>query len=183
MDTLFGLPAHPLLVHIPIVLLPLAAIGVVVMLIRPAWQRRYRWVVLGMGIAGALGATLAAQAGEELETRIVAVEGREAAASWEHHAELGDTARNFALLFMVVLIVFVFVPWWLERKASRSAAPSTSGEQAETKPATKGNMRFVTIAVSALAVLAAVGTVITIVDAGHTGSQSVWEDYVNKTGG
>src|SRR5829696_7293901 len=112
MDTLFGLPAHPLLVHIPIVLLPLAAIGVVVMLIRPSWHNRYRWVVLGMGIAGALGATLAAQPGEELEHRIVAVEGREAASSWEHHADLGETARNFALLFMLVLIVFVFVPWW-----------------------------------------------------------------------
>ncbi len=55
MDTLFGLPAHPLLVHIPIVLLPLAAIGVIVMLIKPEWHRRYRWVVLAMGVVGALG--------------------------------------------------------------------------------------------------------------------------------
>jgi glycine/D-amino acid oxidase-like deaminating enzyme len=177
MDTLFGLPAHPLLVHIPIVLLPLAAIGVVVMLIRPAWHRRYRWVVLGMGIAGALGATLAAQAGEELENRIVAVEGREAAASWEHHANLGETARNFALLFMFVLIVFVFVPWWLERRASRSAS------LIESAAAANRNMRVLTIAVSALVVLAAVGTVVTIVQAGHTGSESVWEDYVKDTGG
>jgi uncharacterized membrane protein len=59
MDTLFGLPAHPLLVHIPIVLLPLAAIGVIVMLIKPAWHRRYRWIVLAMGIVGALGAAFA----------------------------------------------------------------------------------------------------------------------------
>lgn len=179
MDTLFGLPAHPLLVHIPIVLLPLAAIGVVVMLIKPAWHRRYRWVVLGMGIAGALGATLAAQAGEELEGRIIAVEGREAAASWEHHADLGETARNFALLFMIVLIVFVFVPWWLERKAGSTGSLTESGGTATPNR----NMRILTIAVSALAVLAAVGTVVTIVQAGHTGSESVWEDYVNDTGG
>jgi deazaflavin-dependent oxidoreductase (nitroreductase family) len=62
MDTLFGLPAHPFLVHIPIVLLPVAAIGVIAMVIKPAWHRRYRWIVLGTGVAGAIGATLAAQA-------------------------------------------------------------------------------------------------------------------------
>ena len=174
MDTLFGLPAHPLLVHVPIVLLPLAAIGVVVMLIRPSWHRRYRWVVLGLGVAGALGATLAAQAGEELENRVIAVEGREAAGRWHHHAELGDTSRNVALLFLVVLLVFVFLPWWQERRINQvdqdGMAPGRS-------------LRVLAISVSVLAVLTSVGTVVTIVQAGHTGSKSVWDSYVHDTGG
>jgi hypothetical protein len=42
-DTISGLPAHPLLVHIPVVLLPLAALGVVGMALRSSWHRRYRW--------------------------------------------------------------------------------------------------------------------------------------------
>ena len=58
MDTISGLPAHPLLVHVPVVLLPLAAVGVIVMLIRPAWHRRYRWAVLTIGAVGTLGAIL-----------------------------------------------------------------------------------------------------------------------------
>src|SRR6478735_9508703 len=117
MDTLFGLPAHPFLVHIPIVLLPLSAIGVVLMALRPRWHRSYRWVVLAIGTVGVMGAALAASAGEEFEARLVAVEGRRAAASWQHHAELGDTARSVALVYFMVLVLFVFVPWLLERRS------------------------------------------------------------------
>ena len=43
MDNITGLPAHPLLVHIPVVLLPLAAIGVVFLIVRRTWYVRYRW--------------------------------------------------------------------------------------------------------------------------------------------
>jgi hypothetical protein len=102
MDTLFGLPAHPLLVHMPIVLIPLAAIGVVVMLIKPAWHQRYRWVVLGMG-------------------------------------------------------------------RDEATAPSSQ-------------RRILMIAVSGVAALAAVGSVVTVVQAGHTGSETVWEEFVDGTG-
>ena len=81
MKTIFGLPAHPLLVHIPVVLLPLAAVGAVMMAVRPAWNARYRWAVLVLGAVGAVGVVLAADAGQSLQEQIVAVEGREAARS------------------------------------------------------------------------------------------------------
>jgi len=174
MDTLFGLPAHPLLVHIPIVLLPLAAVGVVVMLIKPAWHRRYRWVVLAMGTAGALGAAFAAQAGEALGSRVNAVEGRQAANRWRHHAELGDTSRTVALVFLVVLVVFVFLPWWQERRTSQAGPDGSAPDR---------RLVVLTLAVSALTVLAAIATVVTIVQAGHTGSKSVWDAYVRDNGG
>ncbi len=113
-DILFGLPAHPFLVHVPIVMLPLAAIGVVVMAIRPRWHRRYRWVVLTVAGIGTAGAVLAASAGERLANRLVAAAGAPAARMWRDHAELGDTARNASLVFFMVVAAFVFVPWWLE---------------------------------------------------------------------
>ncbi len=45
MDELFGLPAHPLLVHAAVVLVPLAAIGVVLIAFWPAARARLgsRW--------------------------------------------------------------------------------------------------------------------------------------------
>ncbi len=174
MDTIFGLPAHPLLLHIPIVLIPLAAIGVLVMLIKPSWHRRYRWIVLGMGAAGAIGAVLAAEAGEQLEHRIVAAEGRQAAASWQEHAEAGETARNVALVFLIVLLVFVLLPWWQDRR----------GRNVEAEPVAPSHRdRTIAVTVSVLAAISAVGAVATIVDAGHSGSKSVWESYVNDTEG
>ena len=37
-DKLFGIPAHPLIVHIPVVLVPLAAVGAVLALVVPRWR-------------------------------------------------------------------------------------------------------------------------------------------------
>ncbi|MGB5760306.1 MAG: DUF2231 domain-containing protein [Acidimicrobiales bacterium] len=76
MKSFFGIPAHPLLLHIPAVLLPLAVVGVVFMVIRPTWHQRYRWPVLAIGFIGALGAILATSAGESLAEQITANEGR-----------------------------------------------------------------------------------------------------------
>jgi hypothetical protein len=45
-NTIFGLPAHPLLVHIPVALIPLCAIGAVVIAISPRWRQRIGWVVV-----------------------------------------------------------------------------------------------------------------------------------------
>ena len=46
-DKLFDLPAHPLLIHAPIVLLPIAAIATVVLVVKPAWRARAGWWMVG----------------------------------------------------------------------------------------------------------------------------------------
>jgi hypothetical protein len=186
MDSLFGLPAHPLLVHIPVVLLPLAAVGVVVMAIKPAWHHRYRWAVLAMGVVGAIGAVLAEQAGESFEERIEALEGREAARRWHEHQEQGETARNLALLFGVILIAFVLVPWFLERRRSSAgnavrSATEVSATSAGTATAT-GTVcptleQRLRIGLAVLAILGAAGSVYSIIQAGHSGADAVWSQY------
>jgi hypothetical protein len=162
MRSFFGIPAHPFIVHAPAVLLPLAAIGVVVMVIRPAWHQRYRWAVLAVGLVGTIGAILAADAGESLEEQIVAKEGASAAGGWEDHAQAGETARLFAIIFLVVLLVFVCVPWLMERRADKYP------ERTPSVP------RWVPIVISVLVVGAAAGTVATVVLAGHSGAKAVW---------
>ena len=160
MKTFFGIPAHPLLVHIPAVLLPLAAFGVIIMLIKPAWHERYRWAVLGLGFAGAVGAIFAAQAGESLADRITAKEGAGAAAGWDDHAEAGETARLFAIIFFVVLALYILIPWFLERRAA--------GATPQALP------KWVNLLLAALVVAASAGTVVTVVLAGHSGAKAVW---------
>jgi hypothetical protein len=160
MDTFFGIPAHPLLVHIPAVLLPLAAFGVVLMVIKPAWHRRYRWAVLALGFVGAVGAILAADAGESLEERIVAKEGIAAASGWEDHVEAGETARLFGIIFFLVLAAFVLIPWFIERR------------KAQDRPITLP--KAVSPALAVLVLAASAGTVITVIEAGHSGAKSVW---------
>ncbi len=118
MDTWRGLPAHPLIVHIPVAMLPLAALGVLVMLIRRSWYERYRWAVLLVGAIGTGGAILAASTGEALEHRIREVEGREAVRAIHEHAEAGDLARTMAIVFFVALAAWVIIPWFLDRRAT-----------------------------------------------------------------
>ena len=183
MDKLFGLPAHPLFVHIPIVLLPLAALGVIVMAIKPAWHQRYRWAVLALGTAGTIGVVLAAQAGEQLGKRVNDVQGAKAASIWRHHRNLGETARNFGLLFFVLLAAFVLLPWWMERRAAQTTSGQTT-RASTSAPATNGPRdRWLRIAVTALAIAGAAVSVVTITQAGHSGSDTVWKDYVRSTNG
>jgi uncharacterized membrane protein len=59
-NELFGLPAHPLLVHAAVVLLPLAALATIVVAVVPKTRRHYAPVALVLAIA-ALGAVGLAQ--------------------------------------------------------------------------------------------------------------------------
>lgn len=160
MDTVFGIPAHPLLVHIPTVLLPLAALGVVIMVIKPAWHHRYRWAVLFLGFVGMVGAILAADAGESLAERVEATQGGQAARTWQDHVEAGDTARLFAFIFFVLLAAYVLVPWFARRRASADKPLSMP--------------KFVAPLLAVLVLAGAAGSVITIVLAGHSGAKAVW---------
>lgn len=160
MKTFFGIPAHPLLVHVPAVLLPLAAIGVVMMVVKPVWHDRYRWAVLAIGFVGAIGAILAASAGESLGDRIRATKGR-AAGSWEDHAAAGETARTFAIIFFIVLAAFILVPWYLERRRTQNQSTRMLPKWAST-------------AMAVLVLAGSVGTVVTVVLAGHSGAKAAW---------
>ncbi len=173
MDELFGLPAHPLVVHLPVVLLPLAVVGVAAMLLRPAWYRQFRWPVLAITAVGTLGAIVAANSGESLEERVEDSGGRAVREAIEEHAEAGETARTLAIVFLVAVAAFVVIPWWLERRTRRVTA-------AEAAPvAAPAWLRAVLMAFVALA---AVGSLVTIIDAGHSGADSVWNEVGTDNG-
>ena len=40
-DLINGVPIHPLVVHAVVVLLPLAVLGTIAIVVRPAWRLRY----------------------------------------------------------------------------------------------------------------------------------------------
>ena len=160
MKTFLGIPAHPLLVHVPAVLLPMAALGVIVMVLKPAWHHRYRWAVLGTGFVGTVGAVLAASAGESLGDLIVAKKGQAAADRWDDHVQFGETARLLALVFFVMLALYVLVPWFIERRA------------AEGRPIRAPKWLSPLLAV--LVLVASAASVFTVIQAGHSGAKAVW---------
>ncbi|MUH44892.1 MAG: cytochrome b5 domain-containing protein, partial [Actinobacteria bacterium] len=88
-DTAFGLPLHSLVVHAAVVLVPLAAIGAVVMAFSPRFSRRFGALVVVVAIVGFGSSFIAKESGEALARRV----GLPA-----EHAQLGDLMPVFALL-------------------------------------------------------------------------------------
>ena len=80
-DLVNGLPIHPLVVHAFVVLLPLACLGTIALVVRPAWRRPYGLLVVAVAALSAVLIPVATSSGEALESHV----GEPGA-----HAELGE---------------------------------------------------------------------------------------------
>jgi hypothetical protein len=179
METLFGIPAHPLVVHAPVVLLPLAVIGVLLMMVRRSWYEQLKWPVLAVTAVGTLGAIFAASSGEELEELVEDGESRAALNAIQEHAEAGELARTLAIVFLVAVALYVIVPWFLARRASSTPAASTADGAVDAVPSRSGPS-WLRPALMLFVAVTAVGSLVTIVDAGHSGAESVWDEETEQ---
>jgi len=159
LSSIAGLPAHPLLVHAAVVLVPLAAIAHVVTGWRPAWRRSYAIPVALIGASGAVFAWAASATGEALEEQVEeAAEAFGRRVRFGDHPEQGEAAFSWALVLGLALIGFAVLAW-LERKRELP--------------------RWAPLAAwAAVVVIAAVATVSMTV-AGHSGAELVWKDVGN----
>ena len=161
MDTLGGLPAHPLMVHIPVARVPLAMLGVVVMAFRRSWFERL-WVavsvVVGIALAGTL---LAAGSGEELEEGIRA-SGQTISTALREHAEMGEGAETAVAVFAGLLGVWATAAWWMRRVGDERAAAVVR------RPA------LVHTLLAVATVAGAVVATVVVYRVGHSGATSVW---------
>jgi uncharacterized membrane protein len=151
MKELFGLPAHPLLVHAVVVLLPLAVLATIVSAAVPGWRRHYAPVALGLAIVATGFVALAQGAGEELEDEVDETE------LVEEHAEEGETVLPWALGVTVAALAVSVLPVVRRRRPAMSQGALTAG-------------------VVALALVTGAGAVYTVIDVGHSGAKATWED-------
>jgi xanthine/uracil permease len=145
---LFGLPAHPLLVHLPIVLIPLAALGALALVAVPRWRKPFGPLVVGIAAVALVGVQLALGSGEALERHV------EKSAILRRHTELADSMRPLMFLFFVLLLAFVLI----DRKRPTWARQSV----------------VVTIAVAT--VLSGGLTTARLAQVGHNGARATWHD-------
>jgi hypothetical protein len=139
-----GLPLHPLAIHASIVLIPLVAIGALVMSYLPSFSRRYGKLILVIALFAQVSLFLAKVTGEAFEEILDKDMG--------NHAELGEIAP-FITLPMVALI---YLRWRLDRSG-----------------ATVGSV-WVRRLTSLALILASLASIAVIVLVGHSGAQSVW---------
>ena len=150
MFTVGGLPAHPLIVHAVVVLIPLAALGAIAVAIRPRWNRPYAPLVAFGALTAAVAATLAKLAGEQLLATINV--------SPEYAALLDEHGRSG---------LFTVIASWIFAAFTLATAMLGRGRD--------GNLRR---AVGALSAVVGLVSLVLVMIAGHSGATSVWSSVV-----
>ena len=158
LSRLFGLPAHPLIVHAVVVLVPLAAIGLIVVAVWPASRPHLLVATVLVATAALVFTPLATSSGEALEEQV------HETAAVQHHAELGDAMTAFS----VALFAGAAGVGGLEFvRRRRQRAGATDAHWSDS--------RAVAIGVSAFAVVVAVAATVQVAYVGHTGASATWE--------
>src|SRR5918994_3422534 len=108
MWTIDGIPLHPLVVHAVVVLLPLAALGAVVIAVRRSWRRTFGIPVLLIALAGVAAVPMATTTGSQLWTALDVNNPL-----IDVHAQRASWLLPFALGFLVLLAAGVLpsLPW------------------------------------------------------------------------
>jgi hypothetical protein len=147
-DTAFGLPAHPLLLHVPVVFVPILGLATVAIASSNRWFERFLLPTAAFSVVTMAATILAAGAGEAFrEDRDPTIPER-MQSTLDNHADAGDTLRLTMVLLTLVLVAALF---------------------------TKNAVRLV---LRVLAVLLAITAVFFVIRAGHLGSELVWSDNV-----
>jgi uncharacterized membrane protein len=158
MTVISGLPAHVLLVHFLVVLVPLTALLEMVCGLWPAARRRLVWLVLILAIVTTALTPITTEAGEWLF-------GRE-----EHprdilrtHAERGGWMIYFSVGLLIVAIALAVVHMTASRSDKRRVA--------------------INVIVAILALAVGISSIITIYRIGDSGARAVWGGELTKADG
>ena len=149
MTTIFGLPAHALLVHAVVVLAPLVAALEILCALWPAARRRLVWLALALAAAVMVLTPLTASAGQWLYEQ-----SPQHAPIVEVHADRAEWMIYFAVGLLIVAILQVFQHW----TESRSSEPK----------------RALAVVAAVLAVVIGVSSTVAVVRIGDAGAQAVW---------
>lgn len=170
-DTVSGLPVHPLVVHGAVVMLPLAALGVIALVLVRRWRGGFGWLTMAGLAAGAGAAVVAEKSGEALAAR-VGMPGE--------HAEWGARLPWLAVTFFVVSLV-----WFLMvRRADRARRVTAgSGATAGGSVGSAGGGSAVVTVGGVLAGVLALATIAMTVLVGHSGATAAWADRIAATPG
>jgi hypothetical protein len=150
--TILGLPMHPLIVHATVVVVPAAALAVLLNLLWPRFRRWFGWGVVALPAAALVLVPLTSETGEALEhtlphSPLIA-----------RHAELADGLLPWVLALMVGAIGLYL---W------RPGVARITGDR--TFP------RWLGVLTVVVAVVAALGTLVQVVLIGHTGATAAWQ--------
>jgi hypothetical protein len=153
LTTFLGLPAHPFFVHIPVVLIPLCAVGAVLML-WPKLRRALGWWICGLLVITGIVTQLAISSGKSLKPYV------QESALVHQHTRIGENIRPWLLLMFVALVGVMLVDRALQRRAEQ--------------PDARDPLRIAGVSLAVLSILFSAMSVYWIYRIGHSGSKAAW---------
>jgi hypothetical protein len=100
-----GLPAHPLFIHVPVVLIPLSVLGALACIARPQWFERYGVLLCLCAIVAMSSIFLAMQAGAALESAL-SLNPTQSHLIHEHSHAAHILAIDFVLFTACLILTF-----------------------------------------------------------------------------
>ena len=152
MDLITGLPIHPLINHGVAVLVPLAAIGALLVIFIPKLRLNYSPLVLVTVLLATVSAFIATQSGEALAERVGLPNA---------HATQGER-----LSYVVLAFAILFSIWFALEKSERT----------RERVANLGK-RVLKVVIPITAISSFVLTILV----GHSGAQATWKDRIDQT--
>lgn len=176
LDKINGLPAHVLLIHVVVVLIPLAAAMLVASAVWPAARAKLGFLTPAVALVALIMVPITTNAGEWLQDHLPNGIGH-SNPKIRHHAALGHDLLPWAIgIFVMAAVVWIlhrrFAFGW--RPAPRASADATAGGTT-----TRALPVWVTAVVAVLALVAAVGGVVMLYRIGDSGAQAVWAGTVS----
>jgi len=153
MTTINGLPAHILLVHAVVVLLPLSSLLLVLSAVWPAARAKLAAPNAILAVLVAILVPITTDAGEWLERRVASTP------LVRTHTDLGDTAIYVA----IPVAVLALLVWWRHRETST-----------ERKTYLAPRKTAVTAVLAVLAIAAAGAACYDVYRIGDSGAQATW---------
>ena len=154
LDLINGLPVHVLVVHGVVVLTPLAALGAILIAVKPAWRYTYGPLLTAIALVDTILAPIAASSGEELEKRV---------GDPGTHAEIG----GLLIWFLIPLTLLIAALAFAARRPDSSVGQKLSGGTAK--------------ALAGLTVVAAIAATGFVVWVGDTGAGAAWDGKIQGT--
>ncbi len=147
-DTIAGVPAHVLIVHVAVVLIPLSAIGATLIAARPKALRLFGAATVIGATVGVIASVIAELSGNQLAERV----------GWpQEHANYGDLFPLAAIAFLVILVVFRVFARGVPLNRNRPLWLKVFG---------------------AVLILAAIGITYFTVLTGYSGSKATWSEII-----
>lgn len=170
-----GLPAHPLFLHVPVVFIPLAAIGALVLVARPRWLAGTAGAWVGLAAVIALGSlNLTMSAGDKLRAALGLQGDAGAAHLVSEHAAAAGVLRVLTIAFVAIYLIAFAV-------AATGAGERSGVELGDRIFASIRSVRGAEMALRVLVALLALGSLFYVYRVGDLGAKAVW--YARLHGG